>query len=1111
VDAIAQPKVSVVRKAVVLLFLVSGATGLIYEVVWMRCLGTVFGNTVLAASTVLTAFMLGLALGGWRLGRLADRIPQPLRWYAYLELGIGVYAFAFPTILLYVDRFYLWFYQTYEPGFYVLNLVRFAVSMAILLLPTFLMGGTLPVLSALWTIPVGRAWAPERDESRLGNPSSLAKQRRAGPHDPQEQHDSGLRTGQSVGLLYAVNTFGAVAGSFLAGYFLIRVLGVSRSIYCTAGVNVLIGILTLLLSLSLKPRRIVRGIVKPVCSVPARASKEPPNATGRVWEPQETPHGVTTNSPSAVTLPPTAIPDSSSDRRGRRVVLASIFVAGFCALALEVLWTRLLVFVLETSAYAFACMLTCFIFGLAVGSLISSRWLVPRLKNPIFSLGVVEFLLALAVAGSIPLLGLLWHIDLFVIEHWIGPRVSFFTDMAVHFTDALAVTFLPTLLMGMVFPIAVQVCAPAWDTVSRRVGQVYAWNTMGCVAGSFVAGFVMIPQLGLRHSFFIVVGILLLLAVSLILLSGRPRAFWALPASAMALGLIVAGVVFIDADVFLRTMNTYHYPSRIVFIDDGVTGTVTVHDLPDGDRLIAVDGVDVAGMDLMLRTTQKLQAYAPLLVHKNPQDVVQIGYGSGETCGIGLAFGSAHYSIVDICPGVFTAGTFFQDINRSSYANPKLRKIIMDGKNFIKLTKEKFDVIMNDSTYPGTTGSSALYTYDHFQACRDHLKPGGVLSCWVPIDLRLEDIQIIVRSFQAAMPHCSLWMVNNCLNKHAVLLGTLEPMQFDLQRIGERMNRSDIATDLRQISIYSPYDFVDCAVVTEEGLQKLAGEGPLHTDDQPYLEFGVTIKRDAEVCWLAVLDAIRTHHTPVAPYVTNAVAMPGQAEPSQVILQQYHEGTSHTLRGMVGMLQGDPAIVGPAFEMAKKVNPRDRDVESILAELDGEIKALEETIKEKPNAEDLRSRLAQKYMILRRHAQAAEQYEYFLRLQPHNAAAWNNLALCYRELDQLDKSVAASERAVQEDPRLFRVYENLAEVYLRQRNYGGATKAIEHLMPFLSQIAQAGAHDDLARLCVLQDQYDLALKHLDMAVNLAKGNPPLLQELSMKRQRLAEKAAAKKR
>jgi len=1036
-----------IRRAVVLLFLVSGATGLVYEVVWMRSLGTVFGNTVLAASTVLTAFMLGLALGGWLLGRRADRVRQPLRLYSYLELGIGIYAFAFPSILSYVDRFYLWFYQAWEPGFTLLNLVRFVVSLIILLLPTFLMGGTLPVLSALWTIPV-------------------------------QPRARGRRTGQSVGLLYAVNTFGAVVGSFLAGYFLIRIFGVSRSVYFTAGANTLIGLLALLLSLGIRPRGV---------------------------EPEAPPQG---KGPKPL---PVAAGATPTERRRQTLVLVSIFVAGFCALALEVLWTRLLVFVLETSAYAFACMLTCFILGLAVGSLLSSRLLVPRLENPVFGLGAVEFLLALSVAGTIPLLGYLWCIDLFVIQHLTGPRVSFSTDVAAHFVDALVVTFVPTVLMGMVFPIAVQVCAPAWDTVSRRVGQVYAWNTMGCVVGSFAAGFVMIPLLGLRYSLFVVLGILFLLAVVLILWSSRRPAFWGLSAAAVALGMIVAGLVCVHADVFLRTMNTYHYPSKIVFIDDGVTGTVTVHDLPDGDRLIAVDGVDVAGMDLMLRTTQKLQAYAPLLVHKNPQDVVQIGYGSGETCGIGLAFGVANYTIVDICPGVFEAGTFFQDINRSSYANPKLRKIIMDGKNFIKLTKEKFDVIMNDSTYPGTTGSSALYTYDHFQACRDHLKPGGVLSCWVPIDLRLEDFQIVVRSFQAAMPHCSLWMVKNCLNKHAVLLGTLEPMQLDLKRIGELMNRPALTADLRQISIYSPYDFVDCAVVTEEGLRKLAGGGPLHTDDQPYLEFGVTIKRDWEACWLEELQAICAYHTSVAPYVTGVPAAAGPLESPQAVLQQYGAATGYTLRGMIGMLEGDPAAVGPAFDMAKRVNPRDRDVESILAELEGEIKTLEKVIAAQPGAGDLRSRLAQKYMIVRQYAKAAQQYEHFLTLSPNNAAAWNNLAVCYKELGQLDRSIAASERAVRENPRLSRAYGNLADVYLMQHNYSGATQALEHLMPFLSDIGQAGVHDDMARLCVLQNQYDLALKHLDAALDLAKDDPEVRRDLAAKRQRVIERAGATKR
>jgi spermidine synthase len=1033
VDAIAQPKVALVRKLVIPLFLLSGTTGLVYEVVWMRSLGTVFGNTVLAASTILTSFMLGLAIGGWLLGRVADRIRHPLRVYAYLQLAIGLYAAAFPTVLQQADQFYLWFYRGYEPGFVTLNLVRFAASLIILLPPTVLMGGTLPILSTFWTIPA------ERQETR--------------------------RTGQSVGFLYAVNTFGAVVGSFLAGYYLIRLFGVSRSVYIAAGANGLIGLLSLLLSLGVRSRRI---------------GPEPKRREAAV--------------------------DAGVKPSVSRVILGAIFVAGFCALALQVLWTRLLVFVLETSAYAFACMLTCFILGLAVGSLISSRVLVPRLKDPVFALGAVEFLLALAVLGAIPLLGLLWHIDLMVIDRLVGPRISFATDMASHFIDTLAVTLIPTVLMGMVFPIAVQACAPAWRNVGRRVGQVYAWNTMGCVAGSFAAGFVLVPQLGMRNSFLAIIAALFLLAIVLLAFSNRRKVVWTAPASVVAAGLIAVAAVWIPQDVFLRTMNTYHYPSKIVFIDDGITGTVTVHDLPDGDRLIAVDGVDVAGVDLMLRTTQKLQAYAPLLVHGNPQDVVQIGYGSGETCGIGLDFGVANYSIVDICPGVFEAGTFFRDINRGSFENPRLRKIIMDGKNFIKLTNEKFDIIMNDSTYPGTTGSSALYTYDHFKACHDRLKPGGVLSCWVPIDLRLEDFAIIVRSFQAAMPHCSLWMVNNCLNKHAVLLGTLEPMRLDLQRIGRIMSREEIASDLRQISIHSPYDFVDCCVVAEQGLTQLGSTGALHTDDRPHLEFGVTIKRDIDACWQAVLGAMATYQTPVAAYVVNATLL-GQAETPQAILQQYYEGTAHTLRAMVGMLQGDPEIVLPALDRARQANPYDRDVQSILDELDGEIAALEAEIKDKPSAAALRSRLAQKYMILRRYEEAAQQYEHFVALEADSAAGWNNLGVCRRGLKDYAGAAEAFERAAQWNPGLVQAYTNWADVCERRGDLVGAAAVLQRILPLMERPRQAQVYDALARLAFLQNQPSEAVRYLDAALGLAQDQPQLHQELAVKRQRVLNEAS----
>jgi len=1036
---------------------------LVYEVTWTRAFGVVFGNTVFAVSTVLTAFMLGLALGSWFFGRIADRSSRPLLLYALLELAVGAYVFIFfyfPGILsridalseanaVYgwllslprflaqidvlseIDTFYRWFFRSYHPDFYLMSLVRFAISVIILLIPTALMGATLPVLSKLWAGPYGKG---------------------AGESD----------VGQSVGFLYAINTFGAVAGTFLAGYFLLGLWGVSNTIFLAASANILVGVLALILYV-LAGRR--RG-----------------EKAGGFSSARQDAHRA-----GHAKVPP--VDGSVSQELGGKcpVVLAAVAIAGFCALALEVLWTRVLVFVLETSAYAFACMLTCFVFGIAIGSFVCSRLLLPRIKNPVFALGVVEFLVGLSVLGSVPLLGVLGQIDYVLTPR--EPVISFWKGAAIHFVDASVVLLIPTVLMGMVFPIAVKICAKSWKTAGRRIGDVYASNTVGCVLGSFLAGFVIVPLLGLRDSFLVVIAVQFLLAVFVLFFSEKRRVALGASAAAVSIVLLTGSVFFLDRDVFLQTMNTYHYPSDVVYIEDDVTGTVTVHDLPDGDRLIAVDGVDVAGVDLMLRTTQKLQAYVPLLVHGSPSRVLQIGFGSGETCGVGLAFGVEQYSIVDVCAGVFEAGRFFEQINRGSYKDPRLRKIIMDGKNFVKLTDEKFDIIMNDSTYPGTTGSSALYTYDHFMQCRERLTPDGVLSCWVPLDLRPEDFAIIVRSFQAAMPHSSLWMVNNCLNKHAVLMGTMAPMQIDFQRVRRLVERPDISADLEQINVRSVYEFLDCFVVDGNGLQQIGGDGPLNTDDQPSLEFGAAIKRDNDGCWIDILTGMSLNHSPVAAYTVNMGQTEQESQQVREVMDRYYRGTVYALRGLVAMLQGDPDSMNREFETARKMNPDDRDVESCLNELDNEIDALVKAVTRTPEQALLRARLGKRYLLLRDYERAAEQYGSFVELEQGNVAGWNNLGICYNRLDRFDRAIWAFGKAIEIDPGWIPAYINLSSVYERRGDLAAACRELEKTLLIDRGSATVSTYDRLARLYFIQKKYDLALDILEKALELAQDDP----------------------
>jgi spermidine synthase len=865
-----------------------------------------------------------------------------------------------------------------------------------------------------------------------------------------------------------MNTFGAVAGSFLAGYLLMRILGVSNTIYLAASVNIGIAFFSLILS----------GVMGR--QSPAKKQKRS-RRKSRQDEIRST-------------------RDEPEDELGRKriVILVAVGLAGFCALALEILWTRVLAFVLGTSVYAFACMLTCFLFGIALGSFLCSRLLLARIKNPIFALGLVEFLVALAVLASVPLLGILWQIDYVLMDKVVG-RFSFWKEVVVHFADASVILLVPTVLMGAVFPIAVKICAPSWKAVGRRVGEVYAGNTVGCVMGSFTAGFVMVPLLGLRDSFLLIVGIQLCLAVVVIFISDKRRVAFGLSALMLTLVVLTVGVLSIPRDVFVRTMNTYHHPSKIVYIKDDVTGTITVHDLPDGDRLIAVDGVDVAGVGFMLRTTQKLQGYVPLFVHDNPRKVLQIGFGSGETSGVGLMFGVDEYNIVEICPGVFEAGRFFEKINRGSYKDPRLKKIIMDGKNYVKLTDEKYDIIMNDSTYPGTTGSSALYTYDHFKQCREHLRPGGVLSCWLPLDLRQEDFQVIIRSFQAVMPNCSLWMANNCLNKHAVLMGTLSPMRINFHRVKKLVERPDISSDLRQINIHSVYDFLDCLVVSEIGLQRIGGEGPYNTDDRPSLEFGAAIQRDIEGCWLVILNWLTQNHFPVSRYVYNTGQNGQESEQVKANLEQYFTGTNHALRGLLGILQGDPEIMNREFEMARKANPQDKDVQACLEELRLEIETFVEAVGRMPRNAPLRERLARRYLLVRDYERAAEQYSYFLSLNPHNAAVWNNLGTCYKKMEKIEKAVWAFKKAIEQDAGQMSAYFNLGQAQDKLGDFAASSQNYEKALLLCPRSMKTYICDKLARAYFNQKQYLLALGAIEKALEHAPNDPALLKHLQSRR------------
>src|SRR2546422_3138336 len=558
-----------VKSILYVIFFLSGATGLVYEVIWVRLTGLIFGNTSQAISTVLGAFMAGLALGSWKLGKKADRTNNPLRMYGLLEIGIGLSAALVPLIFRALDTVYWAVVPSVSsvPGGALF--VRFATSFAVLLTPTFLMGGTLPVLARFFT----------------------------GDVDEVEN---------KVGVLYALNTFGAAAGTMAAALVFIPGIGNTRTTLTIAAVNVAIGLFAVWMA---------EG---------QQTSTESDTLTRRPadlasldgWERQVNP-------------------------TSGRLVLLTLAVSGFVAMMYEVSWTRALSAMIGSSTYAFSIMLVTFLGGIALGSSIVGR------RKPAATLRLLGLLqLCVAMGGIVFLIGYLAapYLLIALIRAF---YYSFPAILTIQFVLFAALMEFATLFMGATFPVASQLYSSKVTILGRSIGNIYSFNTMGAIAGSLFAGFLLIPIIGTERTilaglFFNAAMALLLLAeaktsriaqsVGVILLIGatlgmRGGVFW--KPEIMDRGVLIYSHAFESRPEL--TISEHYEDTDVVYFKEGNNATISVRKGENYMALRTNGKVDASNRDDMI--TQLAVGWLPVFYHSNPQSSLVIGYGSGVTVG----------------------------------------------------------------------------------------------------------------------------------------------------------------------------------------------------------------------------------------------------------------------------------------------------------------------------------------------------------------------------------------------------------------------------------------------------------------------------------------------
>jgi len=898
-----------------LLFFMSGMSGLIYEVIWTRVLLTVFGATIYAVATVLAAFMGGLALGSAGGGRLADRLRRPLRAYGLIELVVAGTALAVPWALDLFDPLYRALYGSGgaatagEPSFFGLSLIRFAVSFLVLLVPTTCMGATLPVMARFLV-------------------------RRAG------------RQGSRIGGLYAANTAGAVSGTFLAGFVLIASLGVHGSMVAAAALSCCVGVTALLLSRSLEGSlegsTARRSAVDHDSAIDAAIGKDidgTGSQSAEVASGTDPSTGPRTRD-EAVATPPWLV----------RLIVATYAGSGFAALALQVLWSRTLVFrfdVLKNTTYSFSAMLTVFLIGLAAGSALMTR-VVDRQRDPVRLYGLLQVLTGLTAALSLVML--VTVVDVIELPGTYDAAGGFSWLHAVGnvLLRTSATILVPTLLMGMAFPLAARLVVRRLDQVGKSTGRLYAWNTLGAILGSFSAGFLLIPVLGLARGM-LVLGAVYVAMGTLVLVAApgqarAARAGWALLGAVLILLLAVASPG--------RAPFQQVFPGHTIVTDEqgdeayieGPLATVAVMESSIGDRTIYIDNVSVAGTDRILLTDQKSLAHVPMLLLDQPRSALTVGFGSGGASWSFLQYRELEQvDCIEISPtvpqlahtlrasnhGLLDAWDRHSPLGGRRFHDGRYRVLLDDARSYLRFSGHRYDIIATDCTDLRYKSNANLYDVEYFELCRQAITDDGMVVVWMPLGGMAPDVfACAIRTFAHVFPDMTIWYMNNEPTHYLLLLGTRQPLRIRLDRMLERISRPEIRADLAEVSLQQPEKILSCfltnAPAAEDRLAKLSTE--LNTEDNPFLEFESPKYGVADEPLLANLHVLALDRRPVLPYIEDADEHPDLT----ASLARFVEAVDPILEGHTRLRHLQLVEAARSYLRAQAICPEDEAVRFLL-------------------------------------------------------------------------------------------------------------------------------------------------------------------------------------
>jgi predicted membrane-bound spermidine synthase len=760
------------------LFFLSGATGLIYELLWVRVLYQSFGSTIQSVTTVVAAYMGGLGLGAWLLGRVADRSPRPAVLYGWLEIAIGVFGILSPLVLAFAHWVYIGTAGALALGGGASVALRFGLAALVLLIPTTLMGGTLPVLT----------------RAMMGDDRGLLK--------------------PSLGRLYGLNTLGAMTGTALAGFFLIEFVGVRTSLWVTAALNLAIGAAAIWLgrereALGEQPTQPVapaapdqlRTVAFVLLGLTAFASLLNEIAWTRVLV------MVVGGSTYAFTL------------------ILLVFLLGI-GLGSIIVARRSMPRVDTAAAAGLAQGVT----GVGAAALFIFFGFLPSYIISVFQIA------GLTAASRLLLMGVAVGAVVLIPAIGMGMTFPLLTDLTARNREARGAdvgaayalntigSILGAVLTGFVLVVALGTQA------TLRVGLVVNGAAALVLAALAARGIAegSTEDRRIRVRVLTAAGFGMLALVSAVAAPG-----WS--TRLIDLGPTIYARQRMDSAMRQRFLA--HRGVRQLTFREGPNATVSVWE-GDAGRSLRVNG-KVDGSDRGDMDTQIMIALAPAVARDSARSALVVGYGTGVTARVLAAVpGMAHVKVVEIEPAVVEMDSLFRTVNDSVLFRPNVRVVVDDARSAFQLDRQRYDIIVSEPSNPWVAGIATLYTPEFFRIAKERLADDGVFCQWIQLyQLPLPIVAGIVRNLREVFPHVHVWFGGTA---DLVVLASPRPLAYDRKWIDGLIGPGGQLHELSRewLSLEWPDQYFGRLLLGDSGVTRLVERATFeHSDDRPRLEF----------------------------------------------------------------------------------------------------------------------------------------------------------------------------------------------------------------------------------------------------------------------------------